>query len=190
MAAIRPMPWPEPEPQPKPGEEALYDNVDWMTFTHEQLYDMAHQGVDVAGANAVAARWAKLGQALQEISDDLAQALAASVDAWQGDAADQARGSIAALSAWSSEASQTATDVSGCVSIEANNAENAKRTMPEPVVGPRVAIPAAGDAFASAIDIVRDPHGPTRQQHTAHQEAARVMQQFQQASQEVYGTVP
>jgi hypothetical protein len=194
MATIMPMPWPKPEPQPKPGEDALYDDVDWMTFTHQQLYDMAHQGVDVAGANAVAAKWAKLGQALQEISDELAQALAASVDGWQGQAADQARGSIAALSAWSGEAGQTASEVSGCVSIEANNAENAKRTMPEPVVGPRVAIPADGpspnDAFTSAIHIVRDPHGPTRQQRAAHEEAARVMQQFQQASQEVYGTVP
>ncbi|MET0233023.1 MAG: hypothetical protein ABW224_00130 [Kibdelosporangium sp.] len=188
------MPWPKPEPQPKPGEDALYDDVDWMTFTHQQLYDMAHQGVDVAGANAVAAKWAKLGEALQDIADELSQALAQSVDAWQGEAADQARGSIAGLSAWSREAGVTATDVSGCVSIEANNAENAKRAMPEPVDGPRVHIPAEGsspnDAFVSAIDIVRDPHGPTRRQHAAHQEAARVMQQFQQASQEVYGTVP
>lgn len=194
MATIRPMPWPKPEPQPKAGEEALYDDVDWMTFTHQQLYDMAHQGVDIAGANAVAAKWAKLGQALQEIGDELSQALAASIEGWQGEAADQARGSIAALSVWAGEAGQTATDVSGCVSIEANNAENAKRTMPEPVVGPRVAIPADGpmpnDAFASAIDIVRDPHGPSRQQRAAHEEAARVMQQFQQDSQEVYGTVP
>jgi hypothetical protein len=194
MATIMPMPWPKPEPQPKPGEDALYDDVDWMTFTHQQLYDMAHQGIDVAGANAVAAKWATLGQALQEIGDELSQALAASVDGWQGQAADQARGSIAALSTWSGEAGQTASDVSGCVSIEANNAENARRTMPEPVVGPRVAIPAdsplPNDAFGSAIHLVRDPHGPTQKQRSAHEEAARVMQQFQQASQEVYGTVP
>jgi hypothetical protein len=194
MATIMPMPWPKPEPQPKPGEAALYDDVDWMTFTHQQLYDMAHQGVDVAGANAVAAKWATLGQALQEIGDELSQALAASIDGWQGQAADQARGSIAALSAWAGEAGQTATDVSGCVSIEASNAENAKRAMPEPVAGPRVTIPPDGptpnDAFASAIHIVRDPHGPSRQQRAAHEEAARVMQQFQQNSQEVYGTVP
>ena len=50
------MRWPEPEPEPKPGESSLYENVDWMTFTHEQLYAMANQGVDLGGANAVAAR--------------------------------------------------------------------------------------------------------------------------------------
>jgi hypothetical protein len=192
-----PMPWPKPEPLPKPGEESLYDSVDWMTFTHEQLYDMVHQGVDVGGATALAAKWAKLGDTLHEIADSLAQALAASEEAWQGEAAEQARGSFSALSTWSHDAAATATDVSGCISIEANNADNARRSMPEPVAGIRVPTPVPAHqtspmaaAFGSARDLVKDPHGPTARQQAAHQEAARVMDQFQHASREVYGTVP
>ncbi|SMC98090.1 hypothetical protein [Kibdelosporangium aridum] len=197
MTVRAPLPWPKPEPQPTPGEDALYDNVDWMTFTHEQLYEMVHQGIDVSGANAVAAKWAMLGTAMQEIGDELAKALAASLEAWQGAAADQARGSLAALSAWSTDAGVTARDVSALVAQEASNAENARRTMPEPVATFRPAIPIPANAtspmsaaFESAVDIVKDPHGPTHTQHAAHQEAAQVMQQFQTASQEVYGTVP
>ncbi|RSM64799.1 hypothetical protein DMH04_50680 [Kibdelosporangium aridum] len=197
MTVRAPLPWPKPEPQPTPGEDALYDNVDWMTFTHEQLYEMVHQGIDVSGANAVAAKWAMLGAAMQEIGDELAKALAASLEAWQGAAADQARGSLAALSAWSTDAGVTAKDVSALVAQEASNAENARRNMPEPVATfrPDIPIPANATspmsaAFESAVDIVKDPHGPTHTQHAAHQEAAQVMQQFQTASQEVYGTVP
>jgi hypothetical protein len=191
------MPWPKPEPQPAPGEDSLFESVDWMTFTHEQLYAMVHQGVDLAGANAVAAKWAQLGDAMQEIGDQLAQALAASAEAWEGEAAEQARGSIGALSLWAQEAASTATEVSGCVSIEANNAEIARRNMPEPVAAMRIAtpIPQGGTspmsaAFSSARSLVRDPHGPSASQQEAHEEAARVMEQFQNASQEVYGTVP
>jgi hypothetical protein len=191
------MPWPKPEPQPVPGEDSLFESVDWMTFTHEQLYAMVHQGVDLAGATAVAARWAQLGDAMQEIGDQLAQALALSAEAWEGEAAEQARGSIAALSLWAQEAAATATEVSGCVSIEANNADIARRNMPEPVASIRIAtpIPRGGTspmsaAFGSAPSLVQDPHGPSASQQEAHEEAARVMEQFQNASQEVYGTVP
>ncbi|TCO64420.1 PPE domain-containing protein [Actinocrispum wychmicini] len=195
------MRWPEPEPEPKPGEASLYENVDWMTFAHEQLYDMVNQGVDLAGATAVAAAWARLGEALQEIGDELTQALAASADAWQGEAADQARGTMAALSTWSTNTGATATEVSGCISVEADNAENARRSMPEPVpgipLGTRVPVHPVHSgtspmsaAFGSARDLVKDPAGRTTQQQAAHEEAARVMERFQDASQEVYGTVP
>src|SRR5262249_22697189 len=134
------MPWPPPEPEPKPSESSLYENVDWMTFTHEQLYAMANQGVDLTGANAVAAGWARLGEALQEIGDELGQALAASNEAWQGEAADMARGTLSELSTWSNTTGETAMQVSGCISVEANNAEDARRSMPEPVPGVRVPI--------------------------------------------------
>lgn len=194
------MRWPEPEPEPKPGESSLYENVDWMTFTHEQLYAMANQGVDLGGANAVAARWAQLGDALQEIGDELAQALAASAEAWQGEAADMARGTMSELSTWANTTGATAMEVSGCVSIEANNAEDARRSMPEPVPGIRgpVNIPLhtanstspMSAAFDSARDLIRDPAVSTAQQQAAHEEAARVMTRFQNASREVYGTVP
>src|SRR5215217_2145976 len=126
---MRPLPWPDSEPEPAPGESALFDDVDWLTFSHDQLYDMVHNGIDVAGATAVAAKWAKLGEALREIGDELSRALAASMDAWEGEAAEQARAGIAALSHWTQDAGSTAIDVSGCVSTEALNADTARRNM-------------------------------------------------------------
>ena len=196
---MRLMPWPPHEPEPKPGEDSLYEDVDWLTYSHDQLYDMVHQGVDVGAATAVAARWAKLGDSLQEIADELARALAASSEAWHGEAADMARGTITALSSWAADTSVTATDVAGCVSIEANAAETARRSMPEPPPGVRVPTPipvhpvhgtSPMSALSSARDLMKDPSGPTIQQRAAHEEAARVMERFQNASQEVYGTVP
>ncbi|MET0135299.1 MAG: hypothetical protein ABW215_17100 [Kibdelosporangium sp.] len=189
---MRPLPWPDPEPEPAPGESALFDQVDWLTFSHDQLYEMVHNGIDVAGATAIAAKWARLGEALREIGDELSGALAASLDAWEGEAAEQARAGIAALSQWSQDSGSTAIDVSGCVSTAALNADVARRNMPEPLAGPHVPIPIGPDdnAFRFAPEIVKDPHGSSQEQQAAHQEAARVMQQFQVDSRAVYGTVP
>ena len=212
MAAVA-QPWPPPTwppAEPEPGPEHLATSVDWMSYSHQELYGMANQGVDLAGATTVSAKWAKLGAVLEEISADLKRAANASVDGWEGDGADKARDAVNRLVAWSADTAARATAVAGCVSRQADLAETARRTMPEPPAASSPAPPAPphvtpGDgtaamsassnaftssAFASAGQLVTDSGPAQAKAQRLHQQAAEVMQRLQSGSNEVYGTVP
>jgi uncharacterized protein YukE len=196
----KPLPWPT-EPEPQPTE--LDEQVNWLTYPHRELYDMVHRDVDVSGAEAVAAQWAGLGESLRQIGDELRAALDSSVNAWQGTAADKARGTIAALAQWAVDTAASAESVAGCVTNQASSAAAARSQMPEPVDEPAQLIsnlstgatsaasasPFVTGGFSSASLMMQDPLGPSRST-TAHQEAARVMDQFQAESRENYRSVP
>ena len=40
---ILPMPWPPREPEPQPGPESLTADIDWMSYSHRELYAMVHR---------------------------------------------------------------------------------------------------------------------------------------------------
>ena len=181
--------WPPQEPEPGPGD--LGADIDWMTYSHRELYDMVHDGLDLAGATAVAAQWAKIGQALDEIGDGLRQAVQNSIEDWQGAAADKARGTVGRLVDWTADTADRGRKVAGCVSLQADNAETARRTMPEPPPpAENVAYPAASTDFSSAAVIARDPEPDLDEAQQSHQQAAAVMTRFQRDSNEIFGTVP
>lgn len=206
---------PSPPPPPEPVPDSLDEPVDWMTYSHQEMYRMVHDGLDLAGATAVSADWARLGEALGDIGDELNRIVQAFADAWQGDAADQAVHAVSSLGTWAGEAGALATEVSGCITIEVDNAMRARNAMPAPVAaaplphpgpgpGPRrVPMPAAdgtvaasassafsGGDFALAPMLVADQAAIVNQRAAAHREAAETMQQFQTDSRDVYHTVP
>jgi hypothetical protein len=181
--------WPSHPLPPEPDPGTLDASVDWLTYSHDELYQMVHNGLDLTGAMAVSAQWARLGDELGDIGDELAKIVEAAATAWQGEAADLARDTLTALTHWAADAGTLATKVSGCVSIEVDNATNARDNMPTP---PRRLEPhpmIVGD-FTGAEHLVADPDGPAHAENALHAQAARAMERFQQSSREVYATVP
>lgn len=181
---------PLPLPDPTEGRN-LDEHVDWMSYSHQQLYDMVHNGVDLTGATDVAASWAKLSDTLSQMSDALNTALAASTDGWQGPAADQARGNLGGLVNWAHTTGENAVVVSGCVSRQADALQTARSTMPAPPTNQVVASPAtATSAFAQPPIAKPGPITVVHDSAESHQQAARVMQQYQSSSADISRTIP
>ncbi len=190
--------WPRPPkpPVPEPEPDSLDEQVDWMTYSHPELYSMVHTGLDLTGAMAVSAKWARLGDELADIGDQLARLLVATSHAWQGDSAELARESVSALAEWSRDTGVRATDVSGCVTVQVDNATTARNSMPKPPYPldstdmPSQATAFTSGDFTTAKSVVADPATYTSQERSLHQQAARTMETFQQNSRDVYATVP
>lgn len=192
--------WPRPPypPVPEPEPDSLDETVNWMTYSHPELYNMVHSGLDLTGAMAMSAKWGRLGNELEEIANELARLLDATAAAWEGEAAALATGSVAALSDWSRNTGNSATDVSSCISIQVDNATNARNNMPAPpypVIQPAEPPASSVDAFTSgdfgtARSVVADPMIYTNEERALHQQAARTMGQFQAESRDVYSTIP
>ena len=181
------------QPGPEPTPTDLDQQVDWMTYPHTELYRMVHEGVDLDGATDVSARWAALGEDLEQLSRDLAAAVAQVEHAWQGPAADSARESVNHLVNWTKDTGVGALEASGCVTREINNLAHARRAMPAPLAPPVDTITPDtfnGDDFVSVAAISSDNTQVLHERREAHKQAAGVMQEFQGGSREVYGTVP
>lgn len=205
-----------PPPEPDLDGSDLDAAIDWMTYSHEQLYPMATQGLDLAGANAVAAKWAEIGEQLQEIGRDLERAIARSEHGWTGESAELARQTATKLVKWADDTGARANEASGCVSRQAEIAQRASTEMPEPVQQPEppplcgtpdvnvpmgpaagggtaamsASGPFTGGGFDSAAQLGEAPWGTQERARAAHRQAAEVMQRMQRESYEVYGTVP
>ncbi|MGH3762235.1 PPE domain-containing protein [Actinophytocola sp.] len=186
--------WPPYPLPPEPDPDSLDATVDWMTYSHHELYQMVHSGLNVSDAMTVAAQWARIGDELGDLGTELAKIVEAAAAAWQGDAADLARDTLASLTDWAADAGTLATKVSGCVSIEVDNASTARDEMPAPpfqIIEPTPIVRAfTSGEFTGAATITADPAGPVGQEKALHAQAARTMERFQEASREVYGTVP
>ncbi|RSN37156.1 hypothetical protein DMC61_03575 [Amycolatopsis sp. WAC 04169] len=207
---ILPMPWPPREPEPQPGPESLTADIDWMSYSHRELYAMVHNELDLASAEAVAAQWTKISAFLDRAGSELRAALAATADGWTGEGADRARDAAVKLVDWAAETGWRAENVANCVRRQADIAETARRTMPEPpgyVPRPKPPEPPkrrpipvsdstqamsastpSGSEFAEAGRIVADPTDESSQD--LHRQAADVMTRMQFSSGEVYENVP
>ena len=188
-------------PQPDPIEiQELDEDVDWMSYSHQQLYDMVNNGVDLTGATDISASWAQLSDTLIQMSSTLSAALAASTDGWQGQAADQARGNLTGLVNWTNTTGENAVIVSGCVTRQADALQVARSSMPVPPPSQPVATPATPatpataatttSAFAQPPIATPGPITTIKDSAEAHQQAARVMQQYQSSSADIARTIP
>jgi hypothetical protein len=191
--------WPRPPlpPVEEPVPDSLDERVEWMTWSHPELYRMVHQGIDTSGAMAVSATWARMGQELSEIGDELQRLLFATAEAWEGDAAELAKESVSGLAEWSGETGARATEVSACITIQVDNVTNARNDMPPPPypIAYPAELPSQVTAFTTgdfelAKPLVVDPMIYTNRERELHEQAARTMEQFQSNSRDVYATVP
>jgi hypothetical protein len=181
-----------PVPLPDPTEKQnLDEQVDWLSYSHQQLYDMVNNGVDLTGATDVAASWATLSDTLLQMSDTLNTALAASTDGWQGPSADQARGNLGGLVNWTNNTGENAVVVSGCVSRQSDALQTARTTMPAPPMQQVVVSPVTTtSAFAQPPVANPGPITVVHESAEAHQQAARVLQQYQSSSADIARTIP
>jgi hypothetical protein len=192
---------------PEADPASLGDHINWMSYSHEQLYDMITQAIDLPGATDVSSSWVQLSDTLEHIGKQLSSALNASTDGWKGASADMARESIGSLVTWLHNASDSAVRVSGCLTRQIEAAQTARNAMPKPVTAPQPFEPIehpgavhgstdtsattnASAKFGSGPSITTSPIRQVSAQQEAHQRAASVMQQYQTSSYDIYRTVP
>ncbi|MFC3487173.1 PPE domain-containing protein [Amycolatopsis roodepoortensis] len=173
---------------------------------------MIHDELDLASAEAVAAQWTKISAFLDRVASELRAALVATADGWTGEGADRARDAAIKLVDWAGETGWRAENVANCVRRQADIADTARRTMPEPpgyLPRPKLpevpkrrpipvadqdstqamsASPPSGGGFAEAGRIVAEPTDESSQD--LHRQAADVMTRMQRSSGEVYENVP
>lgn len=114
----------------------LGEKVDWMTYTHQELYDMVHTGVDLTSAASVKDNWTTLGTTLAEVKDQLISAVFASSSGWEGESAEKARDGLLTVVKWAENTSDHAVNVAECISLEIEHVVTAREQMPVPTPAP------------------------------------------------------
>jgi len=122
-------------------EPSLDQKVDWMTFSHQQLFDMLDKGVNLDSANQVKDGWAKLSTELEAIKKSLLQAVVDSADGWRGESAQKARDGLISVVDWAENTSTHAAKVEACITSEIQHVVEAKNKMPVPVPAPALVTP-------------------------------------------------
>ncbi len=128
-----PNPYPESR-QREPSE--LGEKVDWMTYTHQELYDMVHTGVDLTSAASVKDNWTTLGSTLADVKDQLISAIFASSSGWEGESAEKARDGLLTVVKWAENTSDHAKNVAECITLEIEHVVTAREQMPVPTPAP------------------------------------------------------
>ncbi|CCH27522.1 PPE domain-containing protein [Actinosynnema sp. NPDC047251] len=122
----------------------LGEKVDWMKFSHQDLYNMVHTGVDLKAAGSAQADWAAVGKALDEVQGLLAKAITQSQQAWSGESADRAREALESVEKWALNTSGHADNVAKCIGDEIQHVETARQMMPAPSPAPPTITPVTG----------------------------------------------
>ncbi|MBM7812005.1 hypothetical protein [Saccharothrix algeriensis] len=125
--------------EPPPSD--LGQKVDWMTYSHQALYDMVHTGVDLRAAGSAQADWAAVGTALGDVQKLLAKAISQSQQAWAGQSADLAREALVSVEKWALNTSDHAENVARCIGDEIQHVQTAREMMPAPAPAPPVVEP-------------------------------------------------
>ncbi|SMD21414.1 PPE domain-containing protein [Lentzea albidocapillata] len=120
----------------------LHEPVDWMTYTHEQLYKMVHTGVNLDGAQAAATNWQKIGEDIAGVRTGLLKAVEDSSVGWDSESARLARDGLTEVTNWVDDTANYATKVSAAITTETSNVEAARAAMPPPPKAPEPPVPA------------------------------------------------
>ncbi|MGM1061102.1 hypothetical protein [Saccharothrix sp. Mg75] len=122
----------------------LGQKVDWMTYSHQQLWEMVNTGVDLKAAGSAQADWATVGKALGEVQELLALAISRSAQAWEGGTADRAREALESVEKWALNTSEHADNVAKCIATEIEHVQTAREMMPPPAPAPPAVTPVEG----------------------------------------------
>ncbi|MDT7789371.1 MAG: hypothetical protein QOF58_7790 [Pseudonocardiales bacterium] len=123
----------------------LHEPVDWMVYTHEQLYNMVTKGVNLDGALAAATNWKKIGEDIASVRSSLLKAVEDSSVGWNSDSARLARDGLTEVTNWVDDTSNYAHKVSAAITSETNNVEAARTAMPPPPQAPQAPVPPVVD---------------------------------------------
>ncbi|SEP62922.1 PPE family protein [Lentzea xinjiangensis] len=114
----------------------LHEPVDWMTYTHEQLYKMVHTGVNLAGAQTAATNWQKIGDDIAGVRASLLKAVEDSTVGWDSESARLARDGLTEVTNWVDDTATYAHKISAAIATETDNVEAARAAMPPPPQAP------------------------------------------------------
>ncbi|MFJ6670312.1 PPE domain-containing protein [Actinosynnema sp. NPDC091369] len=128
----------------------LGQKVDWMTYSHQQLWEMINTGVDLKAASSAQADWAAVSKALGEVQEYLAKAIGQSSQAWTGESAERAREALESVEKWALNTSEHADNVAKCIATEIEHVQTAREMMPPPAPAPPVVTPVA-DVSSGAV---------------------------------------
>ncbi|MEU0879883.1 PPE domain-containing protein [Lentzea sp. NPDC005914] len=123
------------------GRERIHDPIDWMTYSHEALYNMVHNGVNLAGAQAAATNWQKIGEDIAGVRANLLKAVEDSSVGWNSESARLARDGLTEVTNWVDDTSNYAHKVSAAITTETTNVEAARAAMPPPPKEPVPPVP-------------------------------------------------
>ncbi|MFD9703002.1 hypothetical protein [Lentzea sp. NPDC059081] len=165
----------------------LHEPVDWMTYTHEQLYNMVHTGVNLDGAQAAATNWAKIGEDIAGVRSNLLKAVEDSSVGWDSESARLARDGLTEVTNWVDDTANYATKVSAAITTETNNVEAARAAMPPPPAAPEAPV-----ANETVKPVLRDRLLASEQldSYSAVQDARLVRTTGEFANFEAIGTSP
>ncbi|MCG8920816.1 hypothetical protein L6E10_00005, partial [Lentzea sp. CC55] len=99
----------------------LHEPVDWMTYSHEELYKMVHTGVNLDGAQTAAANWQKIGEDIAGVRASLLKAVEDSAVGWDSESARLARDGLTEVTNWVDDTANYATKVSVAITTETSN---------------------------------------------------------------------
>ncbi|MFI9006998.1 hypothetical protein ACIGNX_07180 [Actinosynnema sp. NPDC053489] len=165
----------------------------YMGYDHKTLKSMVEDKMEPSTANEQGRAWNEVGNVLATLQQDLSRATASSKDAWQGAAAESARGYFTNVATWSGDAAQGAQLTGTKLFDQSRAAEQAKNAMPEPVEF------STADAYkmllsepnpfkwAGTIDQIEQKFEEKQQ---AHERAAEVMTTMSASFQESGSTMP
>lgn len=119
----------------------LHEPHDWMTYTHKQLYDMVHTGVNLDGAQAAATNWKKIGEDIAGVRSNLLKAVEDSTVGWDSESARLARNGLTEVTNWVDDTANYAHKVSAAITTETDNVEAARAAMPPPPEVPAAPVP-------------------------------------------------
>ncbi len=170
-------------------------NPVYQGIPHETLYESVTQGVDPGAVTTVSDTWLGIGNKLAALQSTVAKAIASTEVSWTGKAAEHARQSIATLGNQSGAAGQSAQLAGVLTARQAEALTDAKNTVPPPPKPPY-----DPQAAQQQLQTITDPiqygkqaakdHALATAQQAAHQQAAHVVQQYDQTVAQTSASMP
>ncbi|MCP2245581.1 PPE domain-containing protein [Lentzea aerocolonigenes] len=129
----------------------LTAQIDWMTFSHEDLYKMVHTGVNLEGAQTAATNWKKIGEDIAGVRANLLKAVEDSTVGWDTESARLARDGLTEVTNWVDDTASYAHKVSAAITTETSNVEAARAAMPPPPAPPASPVPVEPTVLRPAL---------------------------------------
>jgi hypothetical protein len=152
-----------------------------------------HQGNNPGDAHRLAREWTALGDEMKESAQALEKRVRGTESGWRGEAGDAARQAISDLVAWAEAAAETSSQMADRIADQAQIAERAKVTMPEPVhfnTAQELANAATTGGTFGLVAISAGLKQKSDQAQSAHDQAVHVMQAMESDSRHVDANTP
>ncbi|MET0238207.1 MAG: hypothetical protein ABW224_26435 [Kibdelosporangium sp.] len=151
----------------------------WRGFTHAELYAQLHNGPGATASAVPSRRWADLASTMQDISQDMAKAIADAKSAWAGAAANSAFSQLGEVAAWAGRTGDEAAKMRVSVEQQADHISRARAAMPAPGDEPTPQPDPVVAPVTQLLAMQKDHETVERATTEAARKAFEVMQAYQ-----------